>query len=96
MRTSNLLEALRPEASCHNKNEHVRTRLSLQPAITSLKKKGRRRKELSKQWLQISSVLLPHTLPRTLENIAIRDNTAHGSKRMSTSASSQGFSLVGL
>lgn len=50
----------RPETSCYNNNENAWDRLSLYPTITSWRK---RRKSWTKQWLQTSSVLLPHPLP---------------------------------
>lgn len=47
VRTGNLFigSSFRPETSSHNNNEYVWARLSLQPAISSLRKKGRSRKE---------------------------------------------------
>lgn len=60
--------------------QYVWAQLSLQPAITYLSKKGRMRKELAKQWLWPSSVLLPHPLPSAPLDAAIRDNVGHGTR----------------
>lgn len=63
IRTGNLFigNIFRPETSCYNNNENAWDRLPLHPTITSWRKRG---KSWTKQWLQTSSVLLPHPLPK--------------------------------